>query len=75
MNAKLGSSDTSLPREPQRAVHVTDKDNYSREEVARLIEDAVRQTVVAERAYLLAVLTEMQQRDALAALPPAKYLN
>jgi hypothetical protein len=66
---------TNLSTEPTREVHVTDKDSYTREEVARLIKEAIRQTVIEERQYLLDLLLDKRQREDLAAMPPAKYLN
>lgn len=65
----------NLPNEPTREVRVTEKDSYSAAEVAQLIKDAIRQTVIQERAYLLAVLNDMNQRDALATLPPPRWVN
>ena len=67
--------DINLPAEPTREARLTEKDVYTRDEVAKLISDAIRQTVIEERRYLLALLEDMNQRDALAAMPPPRWIN
>lgn len=52
------------------------KATYTHDEVVQMLKECVHQTVVEERAYLLALLKDQQERETLAQMQPAGgYVN